>query len=341
MPYVPYDCYQRALVNIWLEDNQGVMENLAVKLASAGYTMSFYVKGINQPIDTAMREAIKHKAGMFNLPEEVFLHPFHPWDLRKRWTDLGSCPVDYKAFAQITNAPQHPESAWKEGQESVDEERESEDGQETATYHFRMVESSMRSESLCYKAPSTIPGAGFGLFLRPHATIAEGTHLCLYAPRPATREELRQSWRDYTLMASAGKWYDAEIETGNNLVRFANMPLVKESLNKVVQLSNKTAHTEFDEHQWKEIEDDILKECDATYKVEKNQLVVVARWEIEASNLAHEVFASYVSLREYWLKGIQESPENYPSYMVETVRWLLTSPDCNWSEAQRQHWVRE
>ena len=78
-------------------------------------------------------------------------------------------------------------------------------------------------------------------------------------------------------MASAGKWYDAEIETGNNLVRFANMPLVKESLNKVVQLSNKTAHTEFDEHQWKEIEDDILKECDATYKVEKNQLVVVAR----------------------------------------------------------------
>jgi hypothetical protein len=253
------------------------MENLAVKLASAGYTMSFYVKGINQPIDTAMREAIKHKAGMFNLPEEVFLHPFHPWDLRKRWTDLGSCPVDYKAFAQITNAPQHPESAWKEGQESVDEERESEDGQETATYHFRMVESSMRSESLCYKAPSTIPGAGFGLFLRPHATIAEGTHLCLYAPRPATREELRQSWRDYTLMASAGKWYDAEIETGNNLVRFANMPLVKESLNKVVQLSNKTAHTEFDEHQWKEIEDDILKECDATYKVEKNQLVVVAR----------------------------------------------------------------
>ena len=65
---MPYDRYQRALVNIWLENNQGVLENLAVKLASAGYTMSFYVKGISQRIDAAMREAIKHKAGMFNFP---------------------------------------------------------------------------------------------------------------------------------------------------------------------------------------------------------------------------------------------------------------------------------
>ncbi|CAB4012018.1 Hypothetical predicted protein [Paramuricea clavata] len=194
IPFAHYDRYQRALVNIWLEDNQGVLENLTVKLASAGYMMSFYKKGINQPINAAMWEAIKHKAGMFNLPKDVFLHPFHLWDLRKGWTDLGSCPVDYKAFAQITNAPQHPESVWKEGQASVDEERE---------------------------------------------------------------------------------------------------------LNKVVQLSNKTAHTEFNEHQWKEIENDILKECDGAYKVEKNQLVVIARREVKARNLAHEVFASYGSLREY------------------------------------------
>jgi hypothetical protein len=147
--------------------------------------------------------------------------------------------------------------------------------------------------------------------------------------------------RDYTLISSTGKWYDSEVERGNNLGRFPNMPQVNESLNKVVQLSNKNRHLEFNEHQWKEIEDDILKECTAAYKVKKNQLVVVSRQEIKESKHAHELFASYGSLREYWLKGIPESPENYPSYMVETIRWLLTSPDCNWGEAQWQHWVRE
>jgi hypothetical protein len=97
------------------------------------------------------------------------------------------------------------------------------------------------------------------------------------------------------------------------------MPGVKEALLKLVDLSKKNTHPQFFERQWKELEDNIV-ECDATYKVEKGQLVVVARREISASRRAHEIFASYGSLREYWLKGINESPENYPKFMVDIVQ---------------------
>lgn len=331
-----YDRYRRALAHIWLKNERGDLENLAIKLASAGYTMSFYVTGMNTKIDATMRVAMQHKVGMFNLPEEVFMHPFRPWDLRKRWTDLSSCPTEYKAYTHITNAPEQPGSMWKEGA-SVDEERRGTD--ETATYHFRIVESSLRYESLCYKATSTIAGAGFGLFLRPHDTITQGSHLCLYASRQATAEELQASSRDYALKAANGYWFDAQVEDGNNLGRFVNMPGVKEALLKLVDLSRKNTHPQFFERQWKELEDNIVEECDATYKVEKGQLVVVARRDISASRRAHEIFASYGSLREYWLRGINESPENYPKFMVDIVQWLLRSPECNWTEAQRKNWV--
>jgi hypothetical protein len=59
------------------------------------------------------------------------------------------------------------------------------------------------------------------------------------------------------------------VETGNNLGRFANMPRVKEALCKIVELSRKTLHPEIRDLQWKEVEDEILEECDAAYKVGK------------------------------------------------------------------------
>ena len=86
-----------------------------INLALAGYIMSFYVIGMNTKIDTTMRVAMQHKVGMFNLREEVFMYSFRPWDIRKRWTNLCSCPTEYKAYTHITNAPEHPESTWKEG----------------------------------------------------------------------------------------------------------------------------------------------------------------------------------------------------------------------------------
>ncbi|CAB3982073.1 Hypothetical predicted protein [Paramuricea clavata] len=128
-PCVRYNRYQRALAHIWLKNEMGDLENLAIKLASAGYTMSFYVTGMNTKIDATMQAAM----------------------------------------------------------------------------------------SLCYKAPSTIAGAGFGLFLQPHDTIPQGTHLCLYASRQATAKELQASSRDYALMAANGCWFDVEVENGNKL----------------------------------------------------------------------------------------------------------------------------
>jgi hypothetical protein len=85
---VPIDVHGRRWTDVWLgyDDGDGRerKEALSRKLASEGYTMSFYMTGINKWIDDAMRSA---KLGMFNLPEELFCYPFRPWELRQSLTE--------------------------------------------------------------------------------------------------------------------------------------------------------------------------------------------------------------------------------------------------------------
>ena len=68
-------------------------------------------------------------------------------------------------------------------------------------------------ETLCFRAKSTIPNAGYGLF---------------------TPEELAQSQSSnmYMLETSKGT-YDAEDATGNNLGRYANQPNVLTALQRI------------------------------------------------------------------------------------------------------------
>ena len=70
------DVYGRYLLNVIVESAEGEKCNLGVLLASSGFTMSYYADGIRRDLDQAMRESIRERRGIFNLPDEVFAYPF-------------------------------------------------------------------------------------------------------------------------------------------------------------------------------------------------------------------------------------------------------------------------
>ena len=67
---VPQNPNGRRLVHVLLENSEGLKQNLAEKLASQWFTLSFYT------IDTVMRKAIDEKKGIFILPDEAFTYSF-------------------------------------------------------------------------------------------------------------------------------------------------------------------------------------------------------------------------------------------------------------------------
>ena len=137
--------------------------------------------------------------------------------------------------------------------------------------------SEMIYESLCFKAPSTIPNAGYGLFLRPHGVIPKGSHLCLYSARSTTEAEMdaAMSTRDYALRTGKdGLWFDAELDDGNNFARFSNQANVAELLQNVKELSQKDKRPAFEESDWKEIEDRATAMCNVKYKVVARKLIL-------------------------------------------------------------------
>ncbi|CAB4010280.1 Hypothetical predicted protein [Paramuricea clavata] len=117
------------------------------------------------------------------------------------------------------------------------------------------------------------------------------------------------------------------------------MPLVKEALFKIVELSKKTVHLEIRDLQWKEVEDEILEECDAAYKVGK------ASRCCEKRNRGEQMCPRNIRVVRVTGRILAEvhpritGKESYPPYMLESVRWLLTLPECNWTEAHRRNWV--
>ena len=264
------DRYRRRLMNIFIEDIGGTFKNLAEILAEHGYTLSYYTTGINTSINTSMREAIAEKRGIFSLPQDVFSYPYRPWDLRKEWPDVSKAPPKpYEEFRQILNPPSNPESVWRGIECGIDEEELSE-SQHDDTYFFRVIPSKFHHESQCFKSQSTIAGAGNGLFLRPHGLISKGSHLCIYSAKSTTEDKIDKAKpsRDYAIKSGrAGLWFDAEIENGNNLGRFANQPRVLEMLRHVKHNSTKTTSQEFIESQWKDYEDELMQYCDAKYEV--------------------------------------------------------------------------
>ena len=234
---VPIDVHGQRLTDVWLgyDDGDGRerKEALSCKLASEGYTMSFYTTGINKWIDDAMTSAKREKRGMFNLPEELFCYPFRPWELRQSLTEN---PDMYKEFLPILNTQADPAASWKPKQRAPPVEADDEwpYSQDNDLFFFRMVKCPLHMETLCFREKSTIPNAGYGLFLKRHKLVERGTHLCLYSEQPLTPEKLAQSQSSNMYMLETNKGtYDAEDATGNNLGRYANQPNVLTALQRI------------------------------------------------------------------------------------------------------------
>ena len=244
---------------------------------------------------------------------------------------------------EIANVPNDPYETWKSG--ALDPCGEVSASQQHDRFFFRFVESAKSREALCFAAESTIKDAGIGLFLRSHKdVIKKHTHLCSYASDTTTEEEMRHagSTRDYALeTAKRGSYFDAEIADGYNLGRYANMPLVLESLEEIRQLSDKRRHHEITDEDWSQVESKILEKCDAEYyETRGNCLVVRARRDIAPSKQSRELFTNYGGLRTYWIAGILEHPKRYPVKFQDIVRWFQTSTDCNWSSEQKECWLK-
>lgn len=172
-PQLELDFYQRYLTDIYLRDGHDSCRRLSAVLAMAGYTMSFYTTGIDEVTDANMRNAIRNEKGMFNLPMEVFSHPFRPWDLRHKNDGSPEARKLYQEYRPILNQPPDPVIQWKSKQPGApaahEDEDDSHESQEEDSFHFRFVECPLRHEGQCYIAKSLIANAGYGLFLKPYS----------------------------------------------------------------------------------------------------------------------------------------------------------------------------
>lgn len=342
---VPLDNYRRRLVNIYVEMEGGAMLNLAEVLAARGFTYSYYSTGINDAINNAMRLAITNKLGMFNLPQDVFCYPYRPWDLRANWPHRSrTAPPAYQEYKEILDVPDvPPEQQWRISESATDDDDELTQSQSGDTFLFRFVVSSMREETLCFVASSTIPGAGQGLFLREHGyVIKRDTHLCLYAATSTTEEEMasRNSSRDYaiSLTSHPNVWFDAEVPDGSNLGRYANSPAILEVMGKVRDASKKACFPHFFEADWKKFDDEVKGNCNAAFKVVSEQMTLCAACDLPPSDQPKELFVNYGGLRNYWINAITKHPERFPQSLTSIVQWLLNSDECNWTQEQRLKW---
>ena len=188
-----------------------------------------------------MRKAIADQRRIFNLPDEMFTYQFRPWEIRSKW---DRNPDIYKEYRPILNLPSQPEIRRRPRERNApvedDEDDEWQESQEGDSYYFKIVPCRMHFESLCFKARSTIDGAGNGLFLKPHPSIPKGVHLCLYAEKFTSEAEINDivSSRFYAMyVPRLNAWYDVELETGNNFARFANQLHVQETLESMKRMS--------------------------------------------------------------------------------------------------------
>ena len=202
----------------------------------------------------------------------------------------------------LTKCSTQPQQRWCSDRISDAEECCGEQSQDSDKFYFRLVPSPMAWEALCYKAPSTIgKEAGNGLFLKRH-----------YKDIP--KGKLSNSSRSYVLsseVSGAHVLYNAELETGNNLARFANQPGVLEALEETVQLSDKNKFPEMNEEDWRNINKIVESHCNAVYSKKGDTMVLLAKDNIPPNSNSMEIFASYGDMREYWVKAIAESPSRF------------------------------
>ncbi|XP_028410937.1 uncharacterized protein LOC114544140 [Dendronephthya gigantea] len=344
---VPTDHHGRRLLNIFAKGQDGKIRNFAESLASSGHTMSFYTTGVEAAIDASMREAIADKRGIFNLPDEAFTYPFRPWDIRRIGRKNDHDRV-YQDKREILNAPIDPGTAWRPdekvsaahgGDEMTGGIPESET---TDQFFLQLVPCTLFWESKCYVGKSNIPGAGRGLFLKPHKAIPKDAHLCVYAEKSTSLEDVEKSKSSRVYLITTSRkclHFDAERERPNNLGRFANQPGVSQAFAQIKAISAKD-QPEMSADNWIAIENELNEQCNAVFHVKGDQLVLRTKHRFPSSYEPTEVFVNYGSLRQYWIPLLLDDEHNkeLPANMIEIAKWLVYSEDCNWSTQHRKEW---
>jgi hypothetical protein len=263
-------CYGRVLSELVIkrdvDTDEGELVYFSGLLAEEGYLFPCFKYGIRDCVKESMEIARKHGKGMFRLPDETRQPGCLPWDIKDGNT--ASEPI------QIRNVNiDQPEALWfgKAGTDSTGDSS-------SDRYYVELAESKEWLEASCFVKKSTIPGAGLGLFLKPHPPIPKGQFVCLYATHYTTQEAMDAtgSSSDYAILTGKAKlWFDAEKQDGVCLGRFANQLHVRESLAEVRERSRKSLFPEMREEDWKQINDADAQRANLAYEQRKEQLVLV------------------------------------------------------------------
>lgn len=133
------------------------------------------------------------------------------------------------------------------------------------------------------------------------------------------------------------RYYDAE---KGKLGCYINQRGVFEALNEIRKVSSKQEFPNFNEADWKTINDKLEQLANVKYRIKRssNRLVVVSSSTFLPSLSATELFAWYGDIRSYWISGIIREPEEYPKPYAQIVRFLYNSSQSNWTKKQKAQW---
>ncbi len=251
---------------------------------------------------------------MFRLPDETKKPGFLPSDVKEGHTTSEPVP--------ISNVNE-PEAVWFE-QASMGSSRDGSD-----RYYVELTDSDQWLEASCFVQKSTIPGAGLGLFIKPHPPIPKRQFVCFYATHSTTEEamEAASSSRDYAIMAEKGKvWFDAE-----KYDRYTSAGLQTKCMctSPCWKLPNA-------------VERPISTKCErqigrgSTMWTPKEQPWCTSNGKDRWSSSQQKTCRAGPQVV---LPLIRRNQDRFPENMTSIISWFLHSDECNWTKEQKEKWL--
>ena len=217
------------------------------------------------------------------------------------------------------------------------------------TYFAQMInETENLNECHLMVARSTIPGAGYGLFVRPRShhgerrvVIPKGRRICWYSKRALLPGSPDPENTDYLLEVSRGSHpqrFDAPFYDGFNLGRYINQGGLIEGLKHMVQSSDKQRGQNMNQ---REVTNEVAKHVNCTYRCTRGSLEIISSKDIVLSPLhSQELFADY-GLFKYWIVNVLSNMEKFDpnDVMLKAVLWCLLSEYSSWSDVDRRYYM--
>ena len=156
------------------------------------------------------------------------------------------------------------------------------------------------NQSMLFVSESVIPGAGFGLFLRPHQSgmfFKRNDSLCLYSSEFLSRQEANNlSNSDYLIEVRGNRSVDALHFNGKNLGRYVNQGGLQHGLESLVRL--------LDFYQFGAygvVESAAEERCQLKFAVQRGKVIMAVKDEhLYCRENAIELYVNY-SIFGYWV----------------------------------------